>query len=610
MKKLLSVLTGISLIIAPAVTLVSCGDNSKPENDVEFLLQGRTMAKGSKIEKAYEKIAQDFNSTLPEGDVKIDVEWEANDAVQNRISAKRALPDLYISYPGDVAKNIYASISDQKVRDMDKVLPQNAKFWDNALKNEGLISKMGEGGKDLQAVLPLNKSLDVQVINVKIFAELKWLAEQHKASSTYSAVEPKKEEFLKVYKQITGDKFFTTADLFKDEKLKFDTTNDDVKKAIKNISEIVVTDEDSIRNAMEKTSNVEDFMTLYSFCYNQAYPKNDLKNNMFSVGLDDIPNAIFENYASAAKQYTFDTVSAKDDNNNNNKFFYNMTKPENLSTKLYLNKKGAIENVNNFFAKAQKLAIHKEEKQSLANNWNGSMYLGKMDGKTYTSNFFDAGTMLSSINCSSAGLGYFTHSSSVKENKYNSFYDLIVAGSPTKEGGFNAISQGPGLAGFTSKGGNQEIKEKTVKDFVTFLYDKKNISKLAASSGYLPSTTEAIKDYDQYLSDDYNASHPKSPKKTLEELKHSLVYQLIRYVKNNIDKTGDKKIFNLVSTTPDPLSNTLRSALKNSYQNTIFTENKNISEVLFNKDAGHSLINEMNKILPGGFDDIEFKFMV
>lgn len=122
-------------------------------------------------------------------------------------------------------------------------------------------------------------------------------------------------------------------------------------------------------------------------------------------------------------------------------------------------------------------------------------------GSVYTSTAFQNGTTLVGSGSSAGAYNYTTNAAA----KLIKDADLLTTSTINNEKDA-FMSQGPGLAGFKSTGTNAVEKEKTVTAFLQYMMQPKQAADFALKTNYMPSTTKAMKIYQNYVDGTYNNS--------------------------------------------------------------------------------------------------------
>jgi len=346
------------------------------------------------------------------------------------------LPDLYVAYPDLASKYILDPSKTDDARNMgetfkgtqkghpkdetsitpsgDEVLKEN--FWAKSFYEEGLISTSPKSKtitdetktSDLY-VLPLIKSFDMSVVNLKVFLELASYVLPVEAITklgiTLGNLEP--------------SALFNRVDA---STLKF-KPNDQTKKllmAIANSSDKAETHR-LLRQFFQKGDNILQMATLYAELYKDHLSSNIARytgtsgklQKMYSVGIDSSANQIFMNYAdetlakmeAEAKKQNNDTKFLGDQAPAINPyhvedFFYYIEamnpNSERMDVVLDSPKSETFSKVADYFNTFMKLA---RDMGNVGNGdptlrWAGSLMIGRIDNKTYTTNYFNQGTML------------------------------------------------------------------------------------------------------------------------------------------------------------------------------------------------------------------------
>jgi len=666
MKKFLAILASIGLIVPSALSVVSCGP--KISENVLLVLPGLSMSSASKITRSYQQIVDDFNNSpeMINSKVKVEAAWENGDAVQQRASGMEQLPDLYVAYPDLASKYILDPAKTDDARNMsqtyngqqpnhpegdssiitdDEALKNN--FWAKSFYEEGLISTSpksktakGEEKEPDLYVLPLIKSFDMSVVNLKVFLEL--------ASFILPA------EDIAQLSSILGD--VTPSELFKkpsDISLKFVVKD----QTIKLLKTIVASPDKAqahvlLREFFQNGNNILDMAGLYSELY-QNYLSDNISRytgvsgnlqKMYSVGIDSTANQIFMNYADKTLK-RMEEQAIKD--NNATKFLGDQApaiNPYHVEDFFYY-----IEDMNpnsermdvvldsptdatfseitkyfNTFRDLTKPANRDNGDPTL--RWAGSLMIGRIDNKTYTTNYFNQGTML--VSSSSTAGSWSIAPTDRNQPQFNKDKDLLVVSSPTMSGNYqNFIQQGPGLAGFKSVGKNKIEKEGVTTKFLQYLLKPKVQNKLAIMSGYIPSTTEALEMYKYYKDGSFdNQTGQWSSEFDMVELPNGLKKEdfeqiaeprqnkfinqrdeVLSQLLKEYAKKGDIKM-NVITTSANPAGALLRDAIESALRNYVFKNLMNFDTLLQdNRKNKATIVAQFRDLLPGSLSSSKIR---
>jgi len=495
MKKILSILTTLGIISPTVASVVACGP--KISTNVLFVLPGIAMSSSSRITRSYQQIVRDFNNSeeMKDSKVKVEVGWESGDPVQLRGSVLEQLPDLYIAYPDVAAKYIFDPTKMDSARNMEdtyfgdelKDESLKEKFWSQAFYSEGLINN------DLY-VLPLNKSFDMSVVNLRVFLELASFVDKNLTNTIANGLKAEN------YSGLASHLFLENSVVTDTELL--NSLKPALEKISKSSSKIF-----GIREFFKLNDNVVNLAKIYSFLYNNHLNTGsigDYTNNsqkMYSIGIDSIANKLFMEYGDALNpEGTSETINPYKNEN----FFYQIKdiNPDRERMEIVLDNPESkiFKGVNEYFNSFVKLANPKNANHSdITVRWAGSMMVGKIDGKTYTSDYFNQGTML--VTSSSTAGSWSFNARNKNKPQFNREKDLLAVSSSSHTGNnFNFAQQGPGLAGFKSVGKNAAQKEAVTTKFVRYLLQPKVQNRLAIMAGYIPSTVGAL-DFFKYYKD-------------------------------------------------------------------------------------------------------------
>lgn len=544
MKKLLSLGLSISLISSSATLAVAC--NTSPEKEVTLWLLQESASATSKINSSYQQMVQDYNANRTNKNLpKVKFSWKASGAIQKTLqSGKSKLPDLYISYSDSVSYYKEAPSSKDLVRNMAESMGEG---YEEKIKNAVLSEAYLQEGTigDQVNVLPYFKSLDFSTINLNLFTEISEIlfgaeAEKHlrttineynkvRALRTNSASEKESTNLsnIKIFGKLENDQVIISNDqvefmkkAYKNEIPNPSTSKEAGEESIDseiynklmntdktNVADVIkeiLTKHETIlpfASAISAGLNYEDGLALVKKNENDKYVKLDKINNQnYAIGIDSLINKYFMDYAQAKGENKVSTNEGSD-------FIYSVT-TDIASKKATININSdapGANKTNDFLQNLKDLAKDSDygSKNTSSNDqlqqWNGSFILSKMDqgSKTYVNTYFNSGTMLYSSGSTSGMWSY--------QSTDLSRYDMLASAS-LNEGGTQGLflSQGPGIAGFKSQGGNASEKEETVKDFLNYIY-KPNIQAInSIQSGYLPSTKDGLSIFEKYHSEKFN----------------------------------------------------------------------------------------------------------
>jgi len=617
MKKILSVLTTLGIISPTVASVVACGP--RISNNVLFILPGNTMSSASRITRSYQQIVRDFNNSeeMKGSKVKVEVGWESGDPIQLRASVLEQLPDLYIAYPDVAAKYILDPTKTASARNMEETYFGNdelkdaslkEKFWSEAFYSEGLINN------DLY-VLPLNKSFDMSIINLRIFLELTSFVDQNIANTIGDGLKAEN------YGNLASHLFLKNGVVDDTELL------NNLKPALEKISQSNKKTL-AIREFFKFNNNVINLAKLYSNLYRNHLNRDTISDytndqrKMFPIGIDSIANKVFMEYGDALNPEG--VVQTIDPYKKNGNFFYeieNMNPDRERMDILLDNPESKIfKEVNNYFNTLRDLtssdpSIRKHSDMSI--RWSGSMLVGKLDGKTYTSDFFNQGSMLVTSS-STAGSWSFK----AKKNQFDRDKDLLVVSSSTATGNnFNFIQQGPGLAGFKSVGKNAKEKEIITTKFVRYLLQPKVQNKLAIMSGYIPSTSDALDFFKFYKDGSFNnktGEWKEGITKPSNAEEFEKVYDPNRTIANPQDDIlisqllNDfiiSKKMNAVTAVGNPAGAIIRTALDQALKMGFFRNFESFDQILKseNRNARWAISGQFYGILPGTLGSSKIK---
>ncbi|ATZ17624.1 hypothetical protein [Mesoplasma melaleucae] len=542
MKKLLAIGLSLSIVASSATLAVSCGPGNT--KNVQLWLLQESASATSKINSAYAQLVKDYNKQAKAaGKLQVDFKWKASGAInKTMITDKAKLPDLYVSYPDAVSYYKVASTTKDLVRDMKKTYGSNYEkdiqngFVDPVFLTEGTI------GEDIN-VLPYFKSLDFSTINLNLFREVytilvtgsnDYTADEGKAMTdqinAYNAIRAKRTSNsneqknsdlsdIKIFGKIDAQgKVVVTKEQVQDMQDAFGGESAitalkerfDGKKGSEVINEIKAINARHseilpfIRaiNAGLTFNEGVDAIAQAKSDKNGKYAKMTTKttNQHYAIAIDSLTNKFFMDYASQSGKTVADTTSADSD------FIYtvnpNFDKKEATVT---LDKESqAYKNTTSFLQELKNIALQNNNATNtdIAAQWDGVFLSGKMDAsaKLYVSEYFNSGSTLYS---SGSTAGMWAYQSSTNLNRY----DILVTSAINAEGNQGYfLSQGPGIAGFNSQGSNAAEKEKTVTDFLNYIYKANVQAASSIQSGYLPSTKDGMSVFEKYHTEKFNVN--------------------------------------------------------------------------------------------------------
>jgi len=674
MKKFLAMIASIGLIVPSALSVVSCGP--KISENVLLVLPGLSMSSASKITRSYQQIVEDFNNSeeMKDSKVKVEAAWENGDAVQQRASGMEQLPDLYVAYPDLASKYILDPAKTDDARNMgqtykglqenhpkpkpgetdssiitdddnDEILKRN--FWAKSFYEEGLIStspkskvaKGEEKAPDLY-VLPLIKSFDMSVVNLKVFLEL--------ASFVLST-----EEISQLGLVLGG---ISPSELFQPPatvSLKFEV-NDETKMLLKTIAKSQDKSEahELLREFFQNGNNILQMAGLYAELYQNHLSSNIARytgvsgnlQKMYSVGIDSTSNQIFMNYADKTLK-RLEEQAIKENNATKflgdqapainpyhvEDFFYHIEamnpNSERMDVVLDAPTDETFSEINRYFNTFRDLTKPaNRDNGDPTLRWAGSLMIGRIDNKTYTTNYFNQGTMLVS---SSSTAGSWSLAPSDRANpQFNKDKDLLVVSSPTMSGNYqNFIQQGPGLAGFKSVGKNKIAKEGVTTKFLQYLLQPKVQNKLAIMSGYIPSTTEALEMYKYYKDGSFdNQTGQWSSEFDLVELPNGLkktdFEQIAEPRQNKFSDQRDEVLsqllkdyakkddikMNVITTSANPAGALLRDSIESALRNYVFKTLLDFDTLLQdNRKYKATIVAQFRDLLPGSLSSSKIR---
>lgn len=573
MKKVLALLASISLTAPAAAGVVSCG--APIDHDVLLVLPGDVMGSSSRITKSYEAVAQEFNNTpeMKNSNTKIKVLWEDADAVQERASSFQELPDLYVENPDSVSKYAYGFETGDQVRDMAKSAELTSdeidkQYWGNSF---GVLGKSGSIDNPSPQVLALSllKSFDMSVVNMRILTELLTISGAQNLQGDPS-------EKTNIFDGVPN----TDSDDANTIKTNWDALTIPEGANVKNDTDKF---RYKVREFFKSDENVLAMASLYSSLYSQARNDSSIvsrwasqginnKNRLFPIGIDDVPNKIMYEYSddTVKKNAEGGIDGIVDTTDTNTKFLYSVSQinPDKESMHIEINNSGnGYDNSNDFFTKINSLRVNAGDTDKVQ-SWAGAMIIAKIDGKTYTSSYFNQGTMLEASS-SSAGTWAFNNKGTSGPTKFDLNKDLIVVGGASGTAkNYNFMSQGPELAGFKSVGPNKAQKEKIVTQFIKYLMGPSKLNELALRTGYIPSTKDALNQYIKYKEGNYDHGEKVPDGQYTSDNKYGEKDAMLSDFLNTYTTTlnKDKTITNqadFISNPPTPAGMMIRDAVLN-----------------------------------------------
>ncbi|WP_041618869.1 lipoprotein [Spiroplasma taiwanense] len=171
MKKLLSLLGMTTIVVSGATTVIACGneDSSSPASSIKeviFMIDALTTISSSIIND-YKDVVTDFNENHNDLGIEVKIETPSAGQILNSINAGEALPDLYLTYPDNVAR--YKSIIPDQIVDVKS----EGYITDNTIFSEYQSSFLEEGtiGENLY-VLPVLKSFNINTVNLRLLNQI------------------------------------------------------------------------------------------------------------------------------------------------------------------------------------------------------------------------------------------------------------------------------------------------------------------------------------------------------------------------------------------------------------------------------------------------------